>query len=389
MRTSTTSQNKADFYDVLSVDRSATTDEIKKAYRKAALKWHPDRNQDNPQAEDRFKQAAEAYEVLSDDNKRQRYDQFGHDGLRGVPTHDFNSFDDVFDAFADIFGGRGGGGGGGGSIFDSFFGGGRQARRGPRKGASLRLELPLTLEEAVKGAEKTIDLTRREHCDSCGGTGAKTGSKREKCSTCGGHGEVVQAQGFFQVRTTCPGCGGEGSTIKDPCDSCRGSGRIPKKREITLRIPAGVEQGSRIRVSSEGDAGEPGAPQGDLFCFINVEPHEIFERHGNDLICEIPISFPQAALGDQVELKSMDGAVTLRIKPGTKTGQVYRLSGLGVPDVHGRGRGDLLVHVDIDVPTKLTSEQKDLLKKFASTQKLEIKQRKGTLFERLRGLLGE
>ena len=385
MRGSATS-SKADYYEVLGVGKSASPDEIKKAYRQAALKFHPDRNPGDAEAETKFKQAAEAYEILSDPDKRGRYDRFGHEGLRGVPVTDFGSFDDIFTAFSDIFGG---GGGGGGGIFDAFFGGGRRARRGPRRGASLRVELVLSLEEAIKGIEKSIELKRHEHCDRCGGSGAKGGAKPVACKTCDGRGEVVQSQGFFQIRAHCPACGGQGSRIEDPCTACRGSGKQLKKREITLKVPAGVEDGSRIRISGEGDAGDPGGPPGDLFCFIAVEPHDVFERHGDDLICEVPISFTQAVLGAEVDIQTLDGEVTLKIRKATKSGQVYRLPGLGAPNVHGRGRGDLLVQVDIDVPKKLTKRQEELLRELASLEKVEVRTRRRTLFERLRSFLGE
>ncbi len=380
MGTGTTSE-KADYYDILGVAREASPEEIKKAYREAAFKFHPDRNEGDEAAEEKFKEAAEAYDVLKDTEKRARYDRYGHDGLQGVATGDFSSFEDIFEAFGDIFGG------GGGGIFDAFFGGGggrRGGRRGPRRGASLKVEITLGLEEALKGQEKTIELTRREACETCEGSGAKDGAKPVECATCGGVGEVIQAQGFFRVQTTCPHCRGAGSQISDPCGTCKGSGKEAKRREITLRIPAGVEDGSRIRISGEGDSGEPGGPQGDLFCFISVKPHEVFERHGNDLICEVPISFPQAVLGAEVEIQTLDGPVAMKIKPATRSGQVYRMSGLGAPDVHGRGRGDLLVQVDIDVPRKVTDEQRDLLKELAKLEKSAVRTQKRTFIERLR-----
>jgi molecular chaperone DnaJ len=369
---------KRDFYEVLSVQKDASPDDIKKAFRKLAKELHPDKNPGDKTAEEKFKEVAEAYEVLSDQEKRQRYDQFGHEGLRGMPTHGFQNFEEIFESFGDIFGG---------GIFEGLFGGGRGGRRGPRRGASLKVELVLEFTEAALGTKKTIELRKQERCDECQGSGAKPGSSPRACDLCGGRGEVIQSSGFFQVRTTCPKCGGQGSFVEDPCGACKGRGRVPRKREIEVQIPAGVDEGTRVRIQGEGEPGDPGAPAGDLFCYITVKPHPFFERHGNDVLLEVPIAFSQAALGATIEVPTLEGKKTLELKPGTQSGEVLKLRALGIKDPHGYGRGDQLVRVNVEVPKKLTKRQDELLREFAKTEETNVSPQRKSFFEKLKSLI--
>ena len=347
---------ESDYYEILGVKRDASAEEIKKSYRQLSVKYHPDRNPGDKEAERKFKEAAEAYDVLGDPDKRARYDQFGRGGLKGsYQPHDFHDARDVFSQFGDIFGP-------GGSIFDDLFGGGGRGA-GPQRGASLRCEIGLTLEEAAAGVERTVTLRRQEHCDACHGTGAKPGTQPKKCPTCGGHGVVEQRQGFFAMRTACPRCHGEGTFVESPCSSCGGSGRTAKRREITVKIPPGVETGQQLRMAGEGEPGDPRAPRGDLYCFLHVAGHELFERHGDDLLIRVPVSFSQAALGGELDVPTIGGhAAALKIPPGTQSGEILRLRGQGMPSVQGRGTGSLLVQVWVETPTRLSSEQKQLLK---------------------------
>lgn len=374
-----------DYYDVLGVQKNASAEEVKKAYRQAALKNHPDRNPGDTQAERRFKEAAEAFDVLGDPEKRRRYDQFGKEGLKGVyRPHEYADVHDIFSAFSDIFGG--------GGIFGDFFGGpgAGVGRRGPRRGASLRCEIALSLEECATGVKKTVTLRRQELCDTCGGSGAKPGTQPKTCSTCGGVGMVQQSQGFFSVRTTCPRCHGQGTVIDNPCGGCRGSGRMAKSREITVGIPAGVEDGNQLRMPGEGEAGEPGAPRGDLYCFLRVKPHPIFERHGDDLAARVPITFSQAALGGEIEVPTIrGGASTLKIPPGTQSGQMLRLRGQGMPSVHGHRKGNLLVLVSVETPKKLTAEQEKLLREFSRTEEANITPERRSFLEKVKRYLRE
>jgi molecular chaperone DnaJ len=368
---------KPDYYKVLGVNRNANVEDIKRAYRKMALKWHPDRNPNSKEeAERRFKEAAEAYEVLSDPQKRARYDQFGHEGLAGVHMRGFSTFEDIFEAFGDIFGG-------GGGIFESFFGG-RAGRRAARRGPSLRCEIMIDLREVASGTERTIELRRHEVCDACSGSGARRGSLPSTCAYCGGRGEVQQSQGFFVVRITCPRCQGKGSVITQPCPPCGGSGRIMKATQIKVPIPAGVENGMRLRIAGEGEVGENGAPRGDLFCDIYVAPHPIFERHGDDVLCELPISFSQAALGADVEVPTLAGRISLHVPSGTQSGQVFRLPGQGLPNVHGRGRGNELVQVVIETPKKLTPRMEELLREMAQIEDKEVTPKRKSFFEKVK-----
>ena len=345
---------KRDYYEVLGVSKSATADEIKKAYRRLAMKFHPDRNKDTDSndSEKKFKEAGEAYEVLKNKEKRATYDQFGHDGLRAGPGgqggYGAEGFGDIFgDVFGDIFGG-------------ARRGGGPQVFRG----ADLGYEMRLDLERAVAGDTVEIDVPTQVGCKTCDGSGAKKGSSPETCSTCGGAGQVRMQQGFFSVQQTCPACKGAGTTISDPCDDCSGRGRVRKTRTLSVKVPAGVDDGDRIRLSGEGEAGRNGGPAGDLYVEIRVEKHKIFERDGANLACEVPISFATATLGGEVELPTLDGNVSLRIPDGTQSGKVFRLRGKGVTTVRDHRQGDLFAQVAVETPVNLTSEQRELLQDF-------------------------
>ena len=375
---------KKDYYEILGLSRGASPEEIKKAYRKAALQHHPDRNPDSPEAEGRFKEAAEAYQVLSDTEKRRRYDQYGHSGLEGAGVGGFRSYDDIFDLFGDIFGG-----GGGGSIFGELFGFGGGRSRGPqvRQGRSLKVEIELSFDEVMAGVEKTVSLRRADLCAECGGSGALKGTERETCAECGGYGSVNHRSGFFTVQTTCGKCGGLGTYAKDPCKTCRGGGRVTRKREIKVKIPPGVDEGSRIRIRGEGEPGERGGPPGDLYCFIRVDPHDMFERRGDDLYCEIGISYPQAALGGEIEVPTLNGAASLKLRPGTQSHQLYRLRGLGFPNVEGYGRGDELVRVVVEVPKRLKGRQEELIRELAKVEGKRVAPRKRSLFQKFKEYL--
>jgi len=355
--------DKKDYYELLGVPRTSTTDEIKKAYRKMAMKYHPDRNPGDKVAESKFKEISEAYEVLSDANKKQQYDQYGHDGLKSAfgPggfdfSRDFTHMSDLQDVLGSIFGD-------GGGIFDDFFGGGgrRRTRDGRQQGADLRFDLEIDFEEAIFGSEREITLPMTEECSKCNGSGVAQGSTKETCRQCGGRGAVVSGGGFFQVRQTCPSCGGSGSVIVHPCTMCQGSGRIKTRKKLTLRIPKGVESGSRLRLAGKGETGLNGGPSGDLYVVLHVKDHEIFQRRGDDLYCEVPISFEVAAGGGDLEVPTIDGYAMLKLVPGTEVGKVFRLKGKGVPNVEGYGRGDLHVRVVPEVPVRLNSKQKKAL----------------------------
>ncbi|MEK7731219.1 MAG: molecular chaperone DnaJ [Planctomycetota bacterium] len=368
---------KRDYYEVLGVPRDALPEQIKKAYRRHAHKYHPDRNADDPGAEGKFKEAAEAYEVLSEPTKRQRYDQFGHAGLSGVGVHDFSHMgvDDIFSMFNDIFGGG--------------LGGGRRGRRG---GADLQTEVTLTLAEVAKGAERAIDFTREYFCETCGGTGAAPGSQRRTCGTCGGYGQVEQTGGlsglFGRVITTCPTCRGRGSSVVSPCTSCRGSGRTMKDRVVNVQIPAGIHDGQAVRVRGEGEPGEDGGQRGDLHCYVRISPHPFFERHNNDLICRMPISFTQASLGAKVEVPTLTGKGELKIPPGTQHGQLFRLNGIGLPDLRSGRRGDELVQVMVEIPKRLDKAQEALLREFAKTEDRSVLPESRGFFDKLMEYLG-
>jgi len=348
--------SKRDYYEVLGVSKTADATEIKKAYRRLAMKHHPDRNKDDNSAEGQFKEAKEAYEVLKDPEKRAAYDRFGHDGVRGAggQAGGFGA-----EGFGDIFG----------DVFGDIFGGGGRRGGGPQvfRGADLGYELKLDLEKAVKGDTVTIDVPTQVSCETCGGSGAKKGTEPSTCSTCGGAGQVRMQQGFFSIQQTCPACKGAGTTIKDPCGDCHGRGRTHKTKSLSVKVPAGVDDGDRIRLSGEGEAGRNGGPPGDLYVEIRIEPHKLFERGGADLSCEVPLSFATATLGGEVELPTLDGNVSLKIPAGTQSGKVFRLRGKGVTTVRDPRKGDLFAKVAVETPVNLTSEQKDLLKKLEAS----------------------
>ena len=357
--------DKRDYYEVLGVSKSASADEIKSAYRKLAMKYHPDRNPGDEEAKSKFQEASEAYEVLSNDEKRQRYDQFGHQGVNFGPGgfdfgRDFSHFQDIDlgDILNSVFGG-----GMGGGAFGGMFGGGRRQANpdGPQRGADMSMELEVDFEEALFGSERTLDLTLPEECDQCHGSGAAKGSKRTTCSTCGGRGAVVRGNGFFQVRQTCPKCGGEGSVIERPCPACHGSGQMRAKRQVTLRIPKGVDTGSRLRLAGKGGGGLRGGEPGDLYVVVHVRDSEIFMRDGLDLAVDVPVSPISAAVGGEVDVPTPDGVANLKIPSGTPNGKLFRLRGKGMPSLRGMGTGDLVVRIVFEVPQRLTAKQRGLL----------------------------
>ncbi len=364
---------KRDYYEILEVNRNATPEEIKKAYRKAALKWHPDRNPNNKEAEERFKEAAEAYEVLSDSEKRRRYDQFGHEGMRaGADFHTYANFDDIFRHFSDIFGA-----GFGGSIFDDVFSTGRKTRTRTQvgiPGSDLKIRLKLTLEEIAKGVEKKLKVKRWKICDVCNGSGAKAGTSKTTCPSCGGTGEIRQVSrsvfGQFVSVTTCNVCGGEGRIIKERCSSCAGEGRVHGETTIKVNVPAGVSEGNYIPLRNQGNAGQRGGDPGDLIVVIEEEPHKIFTRDGDDVILDLLISFPEAALGTEIEVPTLSGRARLKIEAGTQSGKILRMRGKGIPNLRGAHIGDQLVRVNVWVPTHLSKEDKELIKTLSKSENI-------------------
>jgi molecular chaperone DnaJ len=374
-----------DFYEVLGVTRTASVEEIKSAYRQAALKWHPDRNPENKEeAEIRFRECTEAYSVLSDTQKRQVYDTYGHAGLAGVGgASDFNAsiFQDFHDILGDFFG------------FDDLFGGGGRRRGGGRRvqrGADLRYDMTLTFDEAAAGVNTKIRVPRQEFCESCNGTGAKKGTGVVSCQTCGGRGQLVYQQGFFTINRTCPGCAGAGQIVKERCPDCRGQGRVERERTIELRIPPGVDTGTRLRVQGEGEPGPNGGPAGDLYVVLDVKEHPFFERRGADLYCTIPLSVAQASLGRELSVPGLNGEERLKIPEGTQSGAVFRIKSKGLPDPHGGGRGDLYYHIRVITPTKLTKEQRKLLEQLDATLKVDNKpaERGSSLFDKVKDIFG-
>ncbi|UCB56896.1 MAG: molecular chaperone DnaJ [Candidatus Omnitrophota bacterium] len=360
--------SKRDYYEILGLSKGASADEIKRAYRRLALKHHPDKNPENhKEAEEKFKEICEAYEVLSDEQKKRTYDQFGHEGLRGAFkgggfdwsdfTH-YSDLEDIFGNFSDIFSSFGVDLGGFG------FGGGRRGG-GVRRGSHLGVELELSLREAAQGVEKVVRLMRRESCPTCKGEGAKPGTKRITCPECRGAGQIRTTGGFFTIARTCARCGGEGKVIQTPCSNCRGKGLVRAERKIHVKVPAGADTGLRLRISGEGEGAPRGGRSGDLYVDISVEPDEMFERHGRDLVCAVPITFAQAALGAEIEVPTLNGKINMKVPAGTQSGKFFRIRGKGMPDVHGGGRGDELVKVVVETPTGLNARQRDLLKEFA------------------------
>ncbi|MCB1103590.1 MAG: molecular chaperone DnaJ [Opitutaceae bacterium] len=358
---------KEDYYELLGVSKGASADELKKAYRKKAVQYHPDKNPGNAEAEEMFKKVSEAYDVLNDPEKRAAYDRYGHAAFQGGmggggPRGGAGGgFHDPFDIFREVFGRQGGGGGG---IFDEMFGGGGGGD-GSRDGADLRYDLEITLEEAARGAQKEISFRKNVTCDRCDGSGAEPGSKRVTCPTCRGAGQVRRSGGIITFTQTCPTCGGAGQKIEKPCSACQGEGRVPKSTKLNVRIPAGVDTGSRLRSAGNGEAGVAGGQSGDLYIVLTVKEHELFERHGDDLFCEIPIKFTLATLGGTIEVPTLFGKASLKIPVGTQSGTTFRLRDKGMPSLRAGRQGDQLVRVHVEVPTSLTSEQRKLLEEFA------------------------
>lgn len=352
---------KRDYYEVLSVERTASGEEIKRSYRKLAVKYHPDKNPDDPQAEEKFKELGEAYDVLMDDQKRAAYDRYGHAAF--AQGGGGRGFHDPFDIFREVFGG---GGGAGGGIFETFFGGGGQSRESTQRGSDLRYDMQITLEEAAFGVEKEIELRKLDSCEKCNGSGAAAGSRAVTCPMCHGRGQVVSARGFFQVSQTCPRCRGLGEIIEKPCRVCGGEGRVEKTSRIKIKIPAGIAHGSRLRSAGNGEAGVRGGEQGDLYIVIHVQEHPVFEREENNLFCEVPIPFSVAALGGEVPVPTLEGKANVKVPPGTQSGQSFKLRGKGIVHLNGRDRGDLYARLLVEVPTDLNAEQRQKLEEFAA-----------------------
>jgi len=367
--------SKRDYYDVLGVARNATDQELKQAYRKLALKFHPDKNQGDKEAEEKFKEIAEAYQVLSSSEMRARYDRYGHAGVGAAAgagfEQGFPGFEELFEmfGFGDVFGGRTG------------------RRRGPRRGADLRYDIEISLKEAAAGLKTKIRVPRAETCDTCKGMGTAEGTQPTRCATCSGTGQVMYQQGFFSVSRTCSTCRGAGKIIRDPCRECRGMGRIEREKMLEIKIPAGVDNSSRLRIAGEGEAGEAGAPPGDLYVVVHVQEHELFERRDANLYCSIPVTFSQAALGAEVPVATLDGQEMLTIPEGTQNGKIFRLKGMGMPVLGSRGRGDLFVAVHVVTPTNLTREQRNLLEEFAKLESENNHKDRG-LFNKVKDIFG-
>ncbi|HWH90785.1 MAG TPA: molecular chaperone DnaJ [Candidatus Binatia bacterium] len=352
---------KRDYYEVLGVERSATDEQVKRAYRKLAVKFHPDKNPDDPHAEEKFKELGEAYDVLIDSNKRAAYDRFGHAAFApGGAGFGGGGFHDPFEIFREVFGG----GGFGGGIFETFFGGGERAED-RRRGSDLRYDMQIKLEEAASGAEKEIEIAKLDTCDKCKGSGAEPGSRTITCSTCGGRGQVISSRGFFHVSQTCPRCRGAGEVIEKPCQDCRGEGRVEKLSRVKLKIPAGIREGSRLCSLGNGEAGTRGGPPGDLYVVIHIREHKIFQREGDDLYCEVPIPFSVATLGGEIGVPTLQGGAHLRVPSGTQSGQMFKLRGKGITNANGRGHGDLFARLIVEVPSRLNAEQRRKLEEFA------------------------
>lgn len=368
--------SKADYYELLGVSRGASEDELKKSYRKAALKYHPDRNPGDKVAEEKFKELSEAYQVLSDPEKRAAYDRYGHAAFEQGGGFG-GGFDFTGTNFEDIFG----------DIFGDFFGGGRGGRR-TRRGEDLSYNLEISFEEAAFGTNKTISVPRLSTCETCQGSGAKPGTRPTTCQTCRGSGQVRFQQGFFTIARTCNQCGGQGSIVADPCTTCRGSGATRKTSTLQVKIPAGVDAGSRLKLRGEGEHSVAGGPPGDLYVLITVREHPLFERVNNEVVCEVPISFPQAALGADIEVPTLEGKLKMKIPAGTQSGNVFRLRGKGIVDLRGAGRGDQLVRVTVETPRKLTKQQRELLEEFARLDGDDVHPMSRGFFDKVKELFG-
>lgn len=375
----TTMATKRDFYEVLGVARDAPEREIARAYRQMAIKYHPDSHPGDSEATERFKEAAEAYEVLSDAEKRARYDQYGHAGVQQSGSG-FGDVEDIFDAFGDIFGN---------GIFGDIFGGGRGRRGRARqhRGADVRCEVSLTLAEAARGVTSRVQFDRSEVCGRCRGTGSKPGSTGDTCRRCNGHGQVVQSAGILRVQTTCPTCHGSGQVIVDPCDLCRGMGQVARKVEMEVAIPAGVDDGMRVRLAGEGERSRDGGPPGDCYCLIRVLPHPLFKREGTHLFVEVPISYTQAALGAEIEIPTLEGTDRLAVPAGTQAGEVFRLAGRGIPDPRNGVAGDLLVQTHVEVPKRLQPKEEELLRELAILENRHVSPRRKSFLDKLRDYL--
>jgi molecular chaperone DnaJ len=367
---------KRDYYEVLGVSKTATFEEVKRAYRKLAVKYHPDKNPDAPQAEEKFKELGEAYDVLIDEEKRAAYDRFGHAAFAQGGGGFRGGFHDPFDIFREVFGG-----GGAGGIFESFFGGGASGQDRQR-GSDLRYDMQITLEEAAFGVEKEIEVRKLDACETCHGNGAEPGSRTINCPTCGGRGQVISARGFFQVSQTCPRCRGVGQITEKPCRDCDGEGRVEKASRIKLKIPAGISTGSRLRSPGNGEAGIRGGSKGDLYVVIHVKEHKIFQREDDNLYCEVPIAFTTAALGGEIDVPTLEGRAHVKVPAGTQSGQIFKLRGKGVIHVSGRDRGDLLARVIVEVPTRLNAEQRRKLEEFSQSCGEENTPMRKSFFER-------
>jgi molecular chaperone DnaJ len=381
---------KRDYYEVLEVTRSSTGEEIKRSYRKLAVKYHPDKNPGDHTAEEKFKELGEAYDVLSDEQKRAAYDRFGHGAFAqgGGARGGGQGFHDPFDLFREVFGASGGGG-----IFEQFFGGAagagqRPDRDGKQRGSDLRYDMQIRLEEAAFGCDKEIEVSKLETCDVCTGSGAESGSRAVSCRDCGGRGQVISSRGFFQVSQTCPRCRGTGQVIERPCRKCNGEGRVEASSRIKLKIPAGIEDGSRLRSMRNGEAGLRGGPPGDLYVVVHIREHEVFEREENNLFCEVPVSFSVAALGGEVTVPTLDGQAHLKVPAGTQSGTAFKLRGKGVPSLNSHSRGDLVVRVAVEVPTRLNGEQRKKLEEFAALMGEENTPLHKSFFEKAKEFFG-